>query len=80
MFGFNKKAFLVRSTILSTLMGVTSLICISMTNKECKVRPELLMLIVVSLCFIILVLKQVNAVVVVTISMIHMQKCVFLML
>ena len=80
MFRFNKKAFLVGPTILSTLMGITSLICISMTNKECKVRPELLMLIVVSLCFIILVLKQVNAVVVVTTLMIHMQKFVFLML
>ena len=42
MFRFNKKAFLVGSTILSTLMGITSLICISMTNKECKVRPEII--------------------------------------
>ena len=33
------------------------------------------MLIVMSLYFILLVLKQVNAVVVVTISMTHMQKC-----
>ena len=31
-------------------------------------------------CFILLVLKQVNAVVIVTTLMIHMQKCVFLML
>ena len=38
------------------------------------------MLIVMSLYVILLVLQQVNAVVVVTISMIHMQKCVFLML
>ena len=36
-----------------------------MNNQECKVRP---------------VLKQVNAVVFVTISIIHMQNCVFLML
>ena len=34
--------FLVGSTILSTLMAVTSLSCISMTNKECKVRPEII--------------------------------------
>ena len=76
MFGFTKKVFLVGSTILSTLMGVNSLSCISMTNKECKV----FMLIVMSLYSIRLVLKKVNAVVVVTIPMIHMQKCVFLML
>ena len=29
-------------TILSTLIGVTSLRCISMTYKECKVRPEII--------------------------------------
>ena len=56
-----------------------------MNNQECKVKPETInvdekLLIVMSLYFILLVLKQVNAVVVVTISMIHMQKCVFLML
>ena len=34
--------FLVGSAILSTLMAVTSLSCISMTNKECKVRPEII--------------------------------------
>ena len=42
MFIFIKKAFLVGSTILSTLMGVNSLSCISMTNKKCKVRPEII--------------------------------------
>ena len=41
MFRFIKKAFLVESTILSTLMGGNSLSCISMTNKECKVGPEI---------------------------------------
>ena len=76
MFGFIKKVFFTGLTILSTLMGVNSLSCISMTNKECKV----FMLIVMSLYSIRLVLKKVNAVVVVTIPMIHMQKCVFLML
>ena len=76
MFGFIKKVFFTGLTILSTLMGVNSLSCISMTNKECKV----FMLIVMSLYSIHLVLKKVNAVVVVTIPMIHMQKCVFLML
>ena len=76
MFGFIKKVFFTGLTILSTLMVVNSLSCISMTNKECKV----FMLIVMSLYSIRLVLKKVNAVVVVTIPMIHMQKCVFLML
>ena len=46
MFRFIKKMFLVRSTILSTLIGVNSLSatpfsCISMTNRECKVRPQI---------------------------------------
>ena len=41
MFRFIKKAFLVESTILSTLMDGNSLSCISMTNKECKVGPEI---------------------------------------
>ena len=40
----------------------------------------MLIVIVMSMYFILLVLKQVNAVVVVIISMIHMQKCEFLML
>ena len=40
MFRFIKKAFLVRSTILANLMDVNSLSCISMTNKECKAKPE----------------------------------------
>ena len=51
------------------LSCVNPLKCISMNNQECKVRPEMLMLIVTSLYFIFLVLKQVNAVVVVTTSM-----------
>ena len=80
MFRFNKKAFLVGSTILSTLMGITSLICISMTNKECKVRPEIINVNSDEPVFYLLVLKQVNAVVVATISIIHSQNCVFLML
>ena len=40
MFRFIKKTFLVRSTILANLMDVNSLSCISMTNKECKAKPE----------------------------------------
>ena len=33
--------FFTGLTILSTLTGVTSLSCISMTNKECRVRPDI---------------------------------------
>ena len=42
MFGFIKKVFFTGLTILSTLIGVNSLSCISMTNKEYKVRPEVI--------------------------------------
>ena len=71
MFGFIKKAFFAGLTILSTLAGVNWLISISMNNQE---DQKLLILIVMSLYFILLVLKPVNAVVVVKISMIHTQK------
>ena len=44
MFGFVKKAFFVGLTILSSvnLLTVTALRCISTTNQECKVRPEII--------------------------------------
>ena len=45
-----------------------------------KEEQKLLMVIVMSLSLTLLVLKQVNPVVVVTIWMTYMQKCVFLML
>ena len=51
-----------------------------MNNQECKVRPQIVNVNGDDPVFFLLVLKQVNAVVVVTISMIHMQNCVFLML
>ena len=69
MFGFIKKCFFTGLTFLLTLTSVQSLSCISMNNQECK-----------NLCFFLLVLKQVNAVVVLTISIIRMQNCAFLML
>ena len=46
-----------------------------MNKGKCKVRPQMW----INLYFFLLVLKQVIAVVVVTISMIYMQNCVFLM-
>ena len=75
-----KNSFFAGLTISSTLTGANSLRCISMTNKECKVRPEIVNINSNQPVLILLVLKQVNAVVVVTIPTIHMQKCVFLML
>ena len=86
MFGFIKKGFVVvisfvgGITLSATPLSAAPLKCISMNNPECKVCQKLLMLIVVSLYFILLVLKQVNPVVVVIILMIHKQKYVFLML
>ena len=61
-------------------LSATPLKCVSMSNQECKVRSEIINIISKEPVFFTLVLKQVNGVVVVTISMIHMQKCVFLML
>ena len=43
MFGFIKKPFLARLTVLSSLnlLTITPLRCIAMTNQECKVRLEI---------------------------------------
>ena len=42
MFVFIKKIFYIGSLFLSSLVGTTSLNCISMKNQECKVRPEII--------------------------------------
>ena len=80
MFRFIKKCFFIGSLFLSSLVSTTPLSCISMNNLACKVRPEIVNVSVMNPYFILLVLKQVNVMVAVTISMIHMQKYVFLML
>ena len=82
MFEFVKQIFISAMMFFGcNLSNVNPLKSISMNNqtrnKECKIRPKLLMLIVMNLHFILTVLKQINAVVV---AMIHKQKCVFLML
>ena len=51
-----------------------------MNNQECKVRPQLVNVNGDDPVFFHLVLKQVNAAVVATMSIIHIQNCVFLML
>ena len=76
MFGFAKKVFFIGLTILSRLTSVNSLSCVSMSNQECKTRPQVVNVNRDEPVF----LKQVNVVVVVIISIIRMQKFVFLML
>ena len=81
MLGFVKQIFISRMTFFGcTLPSISSLKCISMNNQECKIRPEIVSVNSKEPLFFLLVLKQVNAMVVVTISMIHMQKYAFLML
>ena len=63
---------------LTSLTGVNSSSCISINNQEYKVRPQIAD--VNSKEPVFLVLKSVNAAVVVIISMIHMQNYVFLIL
>ena len=79
MFGFIKRVFFTELAFLSTLTSVDLLSCISMNNQECRIRPQ-----VVNINskepFFPLVLRQLNATVVETISIIHMQNCAFLIL
>ena len=63
--------FFYRLTLLLTLTRVNMLRCISMNNQECKVRPQIDNVNGDDPVFFLLVLKQVNAVVFVTISIIH---------
>ena len=42
MFVFIKNIFYIGSLFLSSLVSTTSLNCISMKNRECKVRPEII--------------------------------------
>ena len=71
--------FFAGLTILSTLVSVNLLSCISMNNQECRVRPQVVNVNRDEFVSFYLVLKQVNVVVVVIISIIRMQKFVFLM-
>ena len=40
IFGFVKKVFFLWLTILSSFTNANSLSCISMSNQECKTRPQ----------------------------------------
>ena len=80
MFRFVKKVIFTGLTVSSSFTSVNSLSCISMNNQECKTRQQVVNVNGDEPMFFHLVLKQVNVVVVVIISIIHMQKFVFLML
>ena len=85
MLAFIKKCFFTGLAFLSTLtqihlLNAVPLSCISMNNQEYKVRPQVINVNGMILFFFLLVLKQVNAVVVSTISIIRIQNCVFLIL
>ena len=80
MFGFIKKCFFTGLGFLWALTSVNSLSCISMKKQECKAWLQIFNVNSNEPCFILSVLKQVNVVVVATISMIYMQNCVFFIL
>ena len=81
MFGFVKQIFVTAMMFFGCSLPSASLLkCIAVTNQECKVRPKVVNINSNEPAFYLLALKQVNAVVVVTISMIHLQKFVFLIL
>ena len=80
MVGFIKRCFFTGLAFLSTLTSINLLNCISMKNQGCKVRPQIVCVSIEGSIFFSLVLKQTNAVVVATISVIHTQSSVFLML
>ena len=44
IFRIVKKVFFIGLTILSNVTNTTSLNCISMKNKECKIRPQVIII------------------------------------
>ena len=77
MFRFTKLCFFTGLVFLSS---VNTLSCISMSNQGCKVRPQIVNVNGNDSVFFLLPLKQMNAVVVATMSIIHSQNCAFQML
>ena len=82
MFGFIKKTFFTELTILSSVNSLKTTLFkhVSMTNQECKVRQQIVNVNSAKLLFYPFSINTINAVVAVTISMIHIQKCVFVIL
>ena len=56
MWRFIKKAFALMTTFFN-LTYVNSLGCTSMNNQECKARPKIINVTIMSQCFILTVLK-----------------------
>ena len=42
MFGFIKKMFITATTAFTTFLSCNALKCVSMNNREFKVRPEIM--------------------------------------
>ena len=80
MFKFIKQIFISSLMFFGSLSSVNPLECISMKNQECKVRPEIVNVILIILYFTLLVSRQINVVAIVIILLIHMQEFVSLIL
>ena len=80
MFKFIKQIFITSLMFFGSLSSVNPLECISMKNQECKVRPEIVNVILIILYFTLLVSRQINVVAIVIILLIHMQEFVSLIL
>ena len=80
MFEFLKRVFVSAMMFFGcSLSSVNLLKCVSMKNKKCNVRPEIVNGNSNEPVFFSFSIKQVNVLVVVTILMIPMQNCLFLM-
>ena len=77
MLEFLKQIFVSARTFFSCyVLNVNSLKQVSMSNQECTVSSEILT--TINLYFIVTAFLQINAVVVIIISLIHTQSCVLL--
>ena len=79
MFKFMKQVFVSTLMFFGSLSSVNSLECVSMKNQECKVRLEIVNVNSNEPLFSLLILKQANSMVFITISMIPIPNCVFWM-
>ena len=81
MFGFAKQIFISAMMRFGcNLSSVNPLKCISMNNQECKVRPQIVNVNSKEPVFFSFSIKTRKYFGILTVSMIHMQNCVFLML
>ena len=80
MFKIIKQRFISTMMFFGNLSSINLLECVSMNNQECTIRPEIVNVNSKELLFYPFSIKTADVAVVVTISMISMQNCVFLML